>query len=64
MKTELWLEKERARLENELTRNLKKKQVLELEINRQFEHLKSLEAAVEKNNYAPLVQERQATFKR
>jgi len=49
MKTESLLEEECTKLKNELTRNLRKKQVLELEISKEFEHLKSLEIAMEKS---------------
>ena len=64
MNTELLLEGERAKLENELKGNLKKKQVLELEINKQFEQLKSLEIAMEKSIHESIVEKDSHSFNR
>jgi predicted HAD superfamily hydrolase len=59
MKTELLLEEERDKLKTELMGNLKKKQVLELEISKQFEQLKNLEITMEKNVHVPIFEKGQ-----
>jgi len=42
-------EEQHALLKNKLSEKLQKKHALELEISRQFEQLKQLEIAIEKN---------------
>jgi hypothetical protein len=48
MNTQLLIEEKHNILKNRLSNNLKKKQVLELEITRQFEQLKRIEISMEK----------------
>jgi hypothetical protein len=48
MNTQLLIEEKHNILKNRLSNNLKKKQVLELEITRQFEQLKRIEISIEK----------------
>jgi hypothetical protein len=49
MSTQLLLEEKHALLKNELNDNLQKKHALELEINKQFEQIKTLEISLEKH---------------
>jgi hypothetical protein len=58
MDTQLLLKEEHALLTNELSGNLKRKHVLELEISKQFEQLKRLEISMEKNSHATATEKR------
>jgi hypothetical protein len=49
MSTQLLLERKHALLKNELDDNLQKKHALELEINKQFEQIKTPEISLEKH---------------
>ncbi|MGD0978016.1 MAG: hypothetical protein ABR962_02620 [Candidatus Bathyarchaeia archaeon] len=51
------LEEEHAVLKDRLSRNLKRKHALELEINRQYEKLKKLEISMEKRASFPTSEE-------
>jgi hypothetical protein len=55
------LEEEHAVLKDRLSRNLKRKHALELEINRQYEQLKKLEISTGKPASVPTSEERPIT---
>ena len=58
MNTQLLLEEKHVLLKNELSGNLKRKHVLELEISRQFEQLKRIEVSMEKNSHETTIEKR------
>jgi hypothetical protein len=51
MNTQLPLEEKHDILKNKLLDNMKRKQVLELEITKQYEQLKRIETSMEKNSH-------------
>ena len=58
MNTQLLVEEKHTLLKNELSGNLKRKYILELEISKQFEQLKRIEILMEKNSQETATEKR------